>query len=133
MSKGILVDTDIVIDYLRDQARAGAFVEAHLERMFLSVITVAEVRAGIKGKAEQEKVQQFLAAFPTLDVTRKIADIGGDWVCQYGPSHSVQIPDALIAATASHHDLQLKTLNVKHYPMYKRLTPAYRKTAATGR
>ena len=31
----------------------------------------------------------------------------------------------LIAATAEHHGLDLATLNVKHFPMFKRLKAAY--------
>ena len=43
----------------------------------------------------------------------------------FGRSHSVELGDALIAATAEHHDLKLATLNVRHFPMFKRLKPAY--------
>ena len=30
-----------------------------------------------------------------------------------------------VAATAEHHGLELATLNVKHFPMFKRLKAAY--------
>jgi predicted nucleic acid-binding protein len=40
-------------------------------------------------------------------------------------SHDVQLGDALLAATADHHGLELATLNVKHFPMFRRLKPAY--------
>ena len=36
--------------------------------------------------------------------------------------------DAIIAATATGEDAELKTLNTRHYPMFKGLKPAYRKT-----
>jgi hypothetical protein len=36
--------------------------------------------------------------------------------------------DALIAATATAGNAELKTLNVKHYPMFKGLKPPYKKT-----
>ena len=40
-------------------------------------------------------------------------------------SHGIDIPDALIAATAEHHELRLATLNVKHFPMFPKLRRAY--------
>ena len=90
-------------------------------------ITIDEIRAGIKGKEEEQAFEQFLSAIPLYDVTRTIAEMGGDWVHQFGRSHAVEIPDALIAATATAHNLELKTLNIKHYPMFKNLKPAYQK------
>ena len=122
-----LVDSDIFIDYLKGFDLACDFIESHIDKICLSVITIAEIRAGIKGKEEEQALDQFLSAIPLFDVTRTIAEMGGDWVRQFGRSHSVEVPDALIAATAAAHNFELKTLNTKHYPMFKDLAPAYRK------
>ena len=127
MRKRLLVDSDVIIDYLNDFNLACDFIETHLEQICLSVITVAEIRAGIKGKDEEQALRQFLSVIPLFDVTRTIAEMAGDWVRQFGRSHSVEVPDALIAATAATHDLALKTLNTKHYPMFKGLGPTYKK------
>jgi len=35
------------------------------------------------------------------------------------------LADAIIAATATLENASLKTLNTKHYPMFKGLAPAY--------
>ncbi|TFG89271.1 MAG: type II toxin-antitoxin system VapC family toxin, partial [Hyphomicrobiales bacterium] len=43
-------------------------------------------------------------------------------------SHGVGLADAIIAATADSENAELKTLNVKHYPMFKGLTPPYTTT-----
>ncbi|MCA9472828.1 MAG: type II toxin-antitoxin system VapC family toxin [Nitrospirales bacterium] len=127
MTQRILVDTDVLIDYFRGIDVACDCIEAHLDLVSLSVISVAEIRAGIRGKGEGDALEQFLSVIPIFDVTRVIAEKAGDWVNQFGKSHAVEIPDALIAATATVHDLQLKTLNIKHYPMFKGLVPAYKK------
>ncbi|KAA3419994.1 PIN domain-containing protein, partial [Streptococcus pneumoniae] len=54
------------------------------------------------------------------------ASLAGDYVRQYGPSHGVDPIDALIAATAKSANLQLATLNLKHFPMFKGLKRPYR-------
>jgi predicted nucleic acid-binding protein len=128
MNRPFLVDSDVFIDYLKDFDLACDFIETHIDIIGLSVITIAEILAGIKGKEEEQALDQFLSAIPLYDVTRTIAEMGGDWVRQFGRSHGVEIPDALIAATAAAHHLELKTLNTKHYPMIKDLAPAYQKS-----
>ena len=47
------------------------------------------------------------------------------FVRHYHASHAVELPAALIAATADHHGLALATLNVEHLPMFKKLKAAY--------
>jgi predicted nucleic acid-binding protein len=127
VNKPFLVDSDVLIDYLKGFDSACDLMETHIDRIALSVITIAEIRAGIKGKEEEQAFEQFLSVIPHYDVTRTIAEMGGDWVRQFGRSHGVEIPDALIAATAAVHHLELKTLNTKHYPMIQDLAPAYQK------
>ena len=46
----------------------------------------------------------------------------------YQKSHGIGLSGAIIAATAISTDADLKTLNVKHYPMFKGLKPPYKKT-----
>jgi hypothetical protein len=41
----------------------------------------------------------------------------GQYLKSYAKSHGVQLGDALIAACGSVENLQLWTLNRKHYPM----------------
>lgn len=84
--------------------------------MVISVLTTAEMFAGCK-PSKLEEMEEFLAIFPVLDVSNKIAKQGGIWRQQYHPSHGVGIVDALLAATALEHGLRLVTLNTKHFPM----------------
>jgi len=128
VNRSFLVDSDVLIDYLKGFDLACVLMETHIDRIGLSVITIAEIRAGIKGIEEEEALDQFLSVIPHYDVTRTIAEMGGDWVRQFGRSHGVEIPAALIAATAATHNLELKTLNTKHYPMMKDLAQAYQKS-----
>ena len=72
-------------------------------------------------------LKSFLSLFRVVPVSGAIAKIGGLYKRDYGKSHGVGIADAIVAATAMLEDAELKTLNVKHYPMLTNIEPAYRK------
>ena len=130
MSRPILLDTDILIDYLHGRDEAVSFVKANSDRIILSSIAVAELYAGARGgkdDTEQTVLGSFLALFRVVPVSGAIAKSGGLYKRDYGKSHGVGIADAIVAATAMAEDAELKTVNVKHYPMLKDIEPAYRK------
>jgi len=47
---------------------------------------------------------------------------------EYFKSHNLGMADCLIASTAIAGNAKLKTLNVKHFPMFKNLEAAYHKS-----
>jgi predicted nucleic acid-binding protein len=127
MSRNILVDTDIVIDFLRGNKQALSYFKSETKSICFSAITVAEIYAGIKGKKEEAEVERLFSIFPVISATHEIAREAGKFVSAYRPSHSVEIPDAIIAATCLLSGAELSTCNVKHYPMFKGLKPPYKK------
>ena len=129
MAASGLVDTDVLIDYLRGVPAAVDALLA-LDEVSVSVVSVAELFAGFRGAREQADIGRLLAECQVLPVTEDVAREAGLLKKKYFASHSVQLPDALIAATALAHDLALVTLNVKHYPMVAGLAPAYSKAAS---
>lgn len=127
MSGQVLVDTDVLIDFLRGYGPAVSFVDDHSDRIVLSAIVVTELYAGAKGDAEQKVLQSLLSVFRVAPISGEIARLGGLYRRDYGPSHGTGLSDALVAATAFLEGAELKTLNVKHYPMVDGIEPAYRK------
>ena len=130
MSKPFLVDTDVLIDFLRGREQAVSFVNLESDRIIVSSIVVAELYAGVrggKGDTEQSTLERFLSLFRIVHVTVAIARLGGLYKRDYGRSHGVSLADAVVAATATLENAELKTLNVKHYPMFDAIQPAYRK------
>lgn len=123
-----LLDTDIVIDYLRRRPEAVAFTRSLSARPLLSAITVGELCAGVRDVRERVELESVLSAFRVLPVTREIATRGGLLRRQYRATHGVQLSDAVIAATAEVSGAELQTLNVKHYPMFPNLATAYVKS-----
>ena len=125
--KSLLVDTNIVIDYLRNYKPAVNYLEKLSMPLFLSAISVAEIYAGIRNDSEQKSVENFLNAVEILSTDNTIAATGGTFCKKYKNSHGVGLADALIAATALHHNATLATLNTRHFPMIKTIKPYEKK------
>ena len=100
MARSILLDTDILVDFLRGHSKAMAFVKSSSARIILSTIVVAELYAGVKGDAEQDVLDDFVSLFPIIPVNVNIAKAGGLYKRDYAKSHGVGLADAILAATA---------------------------------
>jgi predicted nucleic acid-binding protein len=75
---------------------------------------------------ERHAVRALLDAMDNLAVSEEIAGRAGEWARTYRRSHShIGAIDYLIAATAEIEGGDLLTLNVRHYPMYPDLSPAF--------
>jgi predicted nucleic acid-binding protein len=127
MQNSILVDTDVLVDFLRGHEKAVAFISEFSSRIILSAVVVAELYAGVKGNAELTVLENFISLFRVVPLTAEMAKIGGLYKRDFGKSHGVGLADAILAATADAEKAELKTLNVKHYPMLSGMEPAYKK------
>ena len=86
-------------------------------RPSVSVVTLAELYAGIRNESEHQRIEGLSAALDVRHVDVDIARLAGGYCLQYRRSHGVGIPDALIAATAHVHGARLVTRNLQHFPM----------------
>ena len=127
MSKNLLIDTDVLIDYLRAQAQAVSYIESLTNPLLMSAITAAELYAGVREGDERTKLDAFITAFEVVAVDQAIAIKGGLYRRDYKKSHNVGIADALIAATAEIRQASLVTLNKKHFPMLNTVIVPYQK------
>jgi len=124
---GPLVDTDVLVDYLRGLPKAASYLEGLSAPPSISVISVAELYAGVRRGSEQRKLDAFVGAMQVVALDADCSSLGGLFRRDYGPSHGVTLTDALIAASASINKLDLVTLNKKHYPMLQKVLVPYRK------
>ncbi len=125
MSERLLLDTDVLIEYLRGRPKAIEYLEGLTSDLYLSVISVAELFAGVKGDEEERSLKQFLLAFAILPVTEKVARLGGLYRRDFRSSHGTGLADALIAATAVENGANLATFNRRHFPMVSRIAVPY--------
>ena len=127
MNDRLLVDTDVLIDYLRGRAEAVEFLESRTEELLISAMSIAELHAGVREGEERSALSEFLTAFEIVPIDRATAERGGLLRRDYGRSHGVGLADALIAATAELAQVRLATLNRKHFPMLSGIVLPYTK------
>jgi len=62
-------------------------------------------------------IEALFGAITCVPIDADTGRRAGEYLRRYARSHSVELGDALIAATASIHNLELWTRNRRHYPM----------------
>jgi predicted nucleic acid-binding protein len=119
-----LVDSDIVIAHLRGVSAARDWLEETRREtgpLTISTITVTEVAGGMRS-AERREVNRLLATMRRIPVTEQVAWRAASFMRTYRRSHQgIGLGDYLIAGTADIEGLELATLNVKHFPMFRDL------------
>jgi predicted nucleic acid-binding protein len=112
----LIIDTDVLIWYLRGNERARAIVEGNIP-FSISAITYMELIQGMKSKDEfrmfQKQIQKW--NIEILHIDKEISSRAVFYMQEYALSHSMTLGDALIAATAVQTGDGLSTANDKHY------------------
>jgi predicted nucleic acid-binding protein len=122
-----LVDTSILIDYLRGHAGARDLLEREraADVLHASEITRIEVIAGMR-PAEEGGTRALLSSLVWHPVVAEIAEeagaLGRDWLPSH---HTIDSADLAIAATAIRTNARLLTRNVRHFPMFTELQAPY--------
>lgn len=115
--RSVIIDTDVLIDFLRGSEKAKAFLLSIINDYDLccSAITVAEIYAGMRDH-EQDKTESLIDSLTVLDVTREVAEKAGRYKRSF-KGYNLELDDCFIAATASLNNAFLATGNERHYPM----------------
>ncbi|NKB72847.1 MAG: PIN domain-containing protein [Candidatus Latescibacteria bacterium] len=118
----MIFDTDIFIWVQKGNTKAARLVERQNER-FLSVQTYMELLQCAHNMRQHEYTKSFIKdlGFGTLALSENIGHRAAIYVEEYGLSCGLRAGDAIIAATAAEHNLQLCTSNAKHFRSIKDL------------
>jgi len=112
----LIIDTDVLIWYLRGNEKAKTIVEDNVP-FSISVITYMEIIQGMKNKDEFRLFQKQMLRWNTniIQIDQEISSRAMFYVQEYSLSHSMMLADALIAATVIQNSEVLLTANDKHY------------------
>ena len=118
----MIVDTDILIWYLKGNENAFEAIE-ELNKFSISVVTYMELVQGMRNKKELNSLRQALKIWNTkiIYISEDISAKAMFFVEQHFLSHSMQLADALIGATAIFCGEPILTANAKHYKVLKDL------------
>ena len=118
----MLIDTDVLIWYMRGNENAYQVVE-NPNNFFISVVTYMELVQGLRNKKELNHLRKALHGWnaQTLYISEEISAKAMFYVEQHFLSHSMQLADALIGATAIAYGMPMLTGNDKHYKVMKDL------------
>ena len=123
MALKVSLDTNIVIDFLRGKKLTTDFIQKMgKQNLAISPMVVFEVLQGVRNKIELEKTQKELSGFILLELNQSITQVALSIYEKYILSHSLSIPDSIIAATALVYGLELRTLNLKDFQMIAQLS-----------
>ena len=121
-----LIDTNVLSELRRKVPNAGVvewFSRRPTSTLYLSVLTLGELRKGVEGVADANRRRALLDWLETelpnffagrvLSVDAQVADRWGRLVAAAG--RPLPAIDSLLGATAAHHDLSLVTRNIRDF------------------
>ena len=120
----ITLDTNILIEHIKGNPVISTELRfIGLDELAISPVVAAELYQGALNKQELQVLRTVLTSYCMLPLEAAIGERMLDLLQQYALSHRLQFPDALIAATALHHNLPLFTLNRKDFRYIAGLMP----------
>jgi tRNA(fMet)-specific endonuclease VapC len=118
----ILCDTNILVEFYKNNtAIIQELLQIGSQNLAISIITRAELYYGAINKNELKRIQKHLDLLQNIPIARPISEQFIQLIANYSLNHKLTIPDALIAATALVHDLELYTLNIKDFRFIENL------------
>lgn len=121
-----LIDTNVISELVSPKPNRNVinwFNKIPSETVYLSVLTIGEIRKGIEKLNDSKRKQQLLPWLEhelpkmfdrrILSISVEVADRWGRLLSQ--TTRTLPAIDSLIAATALHHDMALVTRNITDY------------------
>lgn len=112
----ILCDTNIFIHVFNGNNTTIAHLETiGLTKIALSAITLMELYQGMGNKTELAQMKKKLRFYDVVQVDSAISKMAIELIESFKLSHNLQIPDAIIGATAIVYSIPLYTYNIKDF------------------
>ena len=86
-----------------------------LDEIVISTITVMELYQGMGNKTELAQMKRKIRYYDTIEVDKEISRLAVNLIENFRLSHNLQIPDAIIGATAVIYQIPFYTYNIKDF------------------
>ena len=112
-----LFDSDVLIDVLRKDALAEMLLTtlASAGPLAISVVSRMETIRGCRSFEVQQQAEKLLRRFQVIALDGDISRRADALINRYYLEYNLEIPDALIAATAIEYDLPLLSKNQRDF------------------
>ena len=120
----IVLDTTVLVDLLRGNPDALAYLRSLDEIPGCSEVTRVEVMRGVRHR-ERDVTERLMRSMRWIPLDEQIARRAGALGRTWRRSHRLATPDLIIAATARELAAGLATSNAKQFPMFDGLKPPY--------
>jgi len=112
----VLCDTNIFIHAFNGrQSTIDRLQEIGLEQIVLSAITVMELYQGMSNKTELAQMKRKIKYYDIIEIDNETSRLATSIMEKFKLSHHMQIPDAIIGATAVIHQIPFYTYNIKDF------------------
>jgi len=116
MNTFVLCDSNIFIEIFRNRSDMEVILnDIGFDNIMISDVVKAEIFFGAKDKRELQVIKKYLNDYTSLTIQPEISKMAVDFVENYCLSQKLNLPDALIAATAIYYDIELFALNIKDF------------------
>ncbi|MBE0493014.1 MAG: type II toxin-antitoxin system VapC family toxin [Thiomicrospira sp.] len=111
----ICLDTNVLIEILKNNPQTLDKLKQFNTGFAISSITAMELLYGALDKKELQQLQAFIEKFQIIHIDQVTSEQATALITSYAKSHTLDIPDALIAATCLTRKLPLFTYNLKDF------------------
>jgi tRNA(fMet)-specific endonuclease VapC len=120
----ILIDTDIVIEYLRSRDKSSTELIELLQEhyLFISAISEFELYLGARTAKHEKDLESIFNEVEIIAFDSGCGKIAADiWKALQLTHQNVEIKDIFIASIAIRNDVWLRTFNEKHFKGIEKL------------
>lgn len=117
----ILLDTDILIDILRNYKPAIDWLKTNEETLSITGFSAMELIQGCDSKIEIDEIKKFISKFKIIWLNEYSSAKSVELFAQHRLRNKIGLIDCIIAQISIENNLELHTFNIKHFKSIKEL------------
>lgn len=121
MNNRVLLDSSILIEVQKGDVSVSDRLFDIKNRVCISRVTAYEIIHGSRDKEELRKNKSLLGRIEIIEIDEEISKQAYGLLETYVLKSRLNLPDALIAASALVHSLPLWTTNIRHFQPIKEI------------